>query len=317
MKAKKIAFFGTPLLARACLIKLTESFDVELVITRPDTAKGRGRKIGISPVKDYAEAQGIEIYQPDRIGKELLLLLKKKKIDLNVVVAFGKILPSNVIDLPPFGSVNLHASMLPKYRGPSPIVASILNGDRKTGVTLQKMEQRMDRGDIILQKGIDIESTDTSHDLLQKIIDISPVFLVEGIRGFIEGEFQLVKQREGDATYCSIIKKSDGLIDWHEESEMIINKIRAYNLWPVAYTYLDGKLLKIFQVRFIDAPDLLSAQPGKIVKTKAEEGIIVQTGKGFVNILELQMENHKKINSRDFINGYRNLESKTLEISPH
>jgi methionyl-tRNA formyltransferase len=175
------------------------------------------------------------------------------------------------------------------------------------------MEKRMDAGDIILQKEIEIASTDTSHDLLQNIIDISPDFLVEGVKGYIEGKFYPVKQREEDATYCSITKKEDGLIDWREEAEIIINKIRAYNLWPVAYTYLEGKLLKIYQASFINETDVPSAQPGTIVTAKADQGILVKTGKGYINLLELQMENHKKMNSRDFVNGYRNLKDKLLE----
>jgi methionyl-tRNA formyltransferase len=308
MKDTKIAFFGTPYLARACLATLIQAFDVTLVITRPDRARGRGKKIGMSPVKDYARLKGIEIYQTDKIGEGLAELLKERRIDLNVVVSFGKILPSQIIETPPLGSVNLHASMLPKYRGPSPIEAAILKGDRKTGITLQKMARRMDSGDIILQKEIEMARTSTARDILQKTIDISPEFLVKGIQGFIKGELRSVKQREEDATYCSIIRKEDGLIDWGEDAVLIINKIRAYNIWPVAYTHLDGKLIKIFNAEIFPVTALPSARPGKIVRAKAEQGVIVKAGKGFINILELQMENHKKMCSRDFINGYRNLE---------
>jgi methionyl-tRNA formyltransferase len=307
MKDIKIAFFGTPLLARACLVKLIQALDVSLVVTRPDRARGRGKKIGMSPVKDYARSKGIEIYQPDKIGEGLAELFKERRLDLNVVVSFGKILPLQVIETPPLGSVNLHASMLPKYRGPSPIETAILNGDRKTGVTLQKMARRMDSGDIILQREIEIAGTFTARDLLQKITDISPEFLMKGIQGFINGELRSVKQREEDATYCSMIRKEDGLIDWSEEAGLINNKIKAYNIWPVAYTYLDGKIIKIFNAEIFPATDLPSARPGKIVQAKAEQGIIVKAGKGFVNILELQMENHRKMSSRDFINGYRDL----------
>ncbi len=312
MKYPKIAFFGTPQLARACLAELVNSFQVKLVVTKRDKARGRGKRIKITPVKDLALKKNIEIYQPQKIEQGLIEALSRNRIDLNVVVAFGKILPVEVLDFPKYGSVNLHASLLPKYRGPSPIQSVILNGERRTGLTLQKMNKEMDTGDILIQREIVIERDYTSQDLMEKIVELSPSFLINGIKEYVSGKIKPEKQNDDEATYCSMIKKEDGLIDWSEKALVILNIIRAHNIWPVAFTYLDGKMLKIYNARMSPMADGIHAHYGEVVEASSINGIVIKTGEGMINILDLQLENRKRMSYQEFVNGFRNLKGKVL-----
>lgn len=312
MKYPKIAFFGTPPLARACLAALVNSFQVKLVVTKSDKAQGRGKRIKLTPVKDLALKNNIDIYQPHKIDKGLIEALSRNRIELNVVVAFGKILPVEVLDFPKYGSVNLHASLLPKYRGPSPIQSVILNGERKTGITLQKMNKEVDAGDILIQREIVIKRDYTSQDLMERIVELSPTFLIQGIKDYISGKIKPKKQNGDKATYCSIIKKEDGLIDWTEKALVILNIIRAHNIWPVAFTYLDGKMLKIYNARMSPLEDCFRARYGEVVEASAINGIVIKTGEGIINILDLQLENRKRMSYQEFINGFRNLKGKVL-----
>jgi methionyl-tRNA formyltransferase len=320
MKAVKIAFFGTPLLARVCLEALHHTFGVSLVVTKADKECGRGRKITCNPVKEYALANGIDVRHYAKGGEEIFGELKKKKIELSVVVAYGKILPTEVIEAPPYGSLNLHASMLPKYRGPSPLVAAILEGEKKTGITLQKMHRRIDAGDIILQREVAIEAEDSAGDLLKRITAISPGFLLEGIRGFVSGTLAPRPQNESQATYCTMIGKEAGLIDWSETARTVVNRIRAYNPWPVAYTFLEGKTLRIFKARRAGRKETedgeYSGEPGTIVGVDKTEGILALTGEGTVGIRELQLENRRCMTHREFVCGFKELVGKVLKNQP-
>ncbi len=330
MEAVKIAFFGTPFLARVCLEALHRTFGVGLVVTKADKEYGRGRKITYSPVKEYALAQGIDLCHwsadrglPDRRstgGEKIAGELKKRGIELSVVVAYGKILPEAVIEAPRHGSINLHASMLPKYRGPSPLVAAILEGETSTGITLQKIQRRVDAGDIILQREVPIEAEDTAGDLLQRIMAICPGFIVEGLRGYLEGTLVPRPQNEAQATYCTMIGKEDGLLDWSEPARTVVNRIRAYNPWPVAYTFLDGKTLRIFKAgragRKETADGEYSGVSGTIVDVDKAEGILVLTGQGAVGIRQLQLENRRRMTHREFVCGCRELVGKVLKNQP-
>jgi len=313
MKPPRIAFFGTPLLAQVCLDALQRSFGVSLVVTKTDSECGRGKRITQCPVKEYAEEHGIDVYQKADLNTGIIEVLRSKEIGLNVVVAYGKIMPEAVIESPVLGSVNLHASLLPRYRGPSPLVAAILNGEKKTGITLQKMHRRMDAGDIITQREISIDVGDTAGDLLRKFIKDSPDFIVEGVRRFISGKIKPEPQDEAAATYCSMIKKEDGLIDWSKPAERIVNEIRAYNIWPVSYTFLDGKALRVFRALLLAGGTEKSGVPGEIVDVHQKEGIVIMTGAGRVGILELQLENKRRMGYREFECGCRGLVGKVLK----
>jgi methionyl-tRNA formyltransferase len=317
MNHVRVAFFGSPPLARACLEELHHRFDVRLVVTQPDREKGRGRKISMTPVKSYAVDRGIAVYQSGDLGEPLIDELSKYGTDLIVVVAFGRILPGRVIDAVPRGSLNLHASLLPKYRGPSPIEAALLAGERETGITLQLMAPEMDRGDILSSLAISIGNDWTAEDLYAVITERAPSFLVQSVHDYLDGKLSPVPQDESRASYCSVVKKENGTINWHEEAERIRNKIRAYNLWPVAQTTFQGKQLKIFNARTAAAPTSTAAsgKPGEVVSADMKEGIIVQTGSGRLIITDLQIENRRRMNFKEFLNGHRNIRGSVLGSS--
>lgn len=314
MNRERIAFFGSPRLSRACLEEFHRSFEVSLVVTQPDREKGRGRKVSMTPVKSYAVEKKLAVYQSRDLGAPLVEALRKHGVTLIIVVAFGRILQEQVISYPKRGSLNLHASLLPKYRGPSPIEAAILAGERETGVTLQHMAAEMDRGELLDSKRVPIESCWTAEDLYSTIIDISPPFLCRSVRDYLDGRLMPMPQDERHASYCLIIRKEDGLIDWHEDADRIRNRIRAYNLWPVAYTYLEGRQLKIFNAHRVEAPQGIEAgnAPGQVVSADKGQGIIVRTGTGALGITDLQIENRRRMDYREFMNGQKNLAGSIL-----
>ncbi len=317
MNNMNIAFFGSPRLAAACLTELIHAFQVKLVVTQPDREAGRGRRIAGTLVNDIAVKEKITVSKPRQIDKTLIdktlfETLNSLRINLIVVVAYGKILPEEIISLPEYGCLNLHGSLLPKYRGPSPIQSALLNGERITGITVQVMKNEMDAGDVISQEEIPVNPEWTAEDLMNEIIGRAPFFLVKTIKNYLSETITPQLQRESEVTYCSKIRKEDGFIDWHESSEAILNKVKAFNLWPVSFTYLDGNVLRIYRAHIHSVKSIVPDEPGKIAALDKSKGIVVQTGKGMISILELQLENKKRMNYRDFMNGYRNLEGKVL-----
>ena len=311
-KIMNIAFFGSPRLAAACLTELIHSFQVKLVVTQPDREAGRGRRIAGTLVNDIAVKEKITVSKPRQIDKTQFETLNSLRINLIVVVAYGKILPEEIISLPEYGCLNLHGSLLPKYRGPSPIQSALLNGERITGITVQVMKNEMDAGDVVSQEEIPVNPEWTAEDLMNEIIGRAPFFLVNTIKNYLSGTITPQPQRESEVTYCSKIRKEDGFIDWHESVEAILNKVKAFNSWPVSFTYLDGYVLRIYRAHIHSVKSIVPDEPGKIVALDKSKGIVVQTGKGMIRILELQLENKKRMNYRDFMNGYRNLEGKVL-----
>jgi methionyl-tRNA formyltransferase len=321
----RVAFFGSPSLAEVCLVDLMKSFTVGMVVTQPGKAAGRGRTVTATPVALTAERASIPLYQPPAVRAEFSDALELHGIELVVVVAFGKLLPREVIDYPPLGSVNLHASLLPKYRGASPIQAALLSGDRTTGITVQRMKVEMDAGDILASLEMEIGPECTAERLIGEIAAAAPPFLRDTLKRYIEGAVTPVPQREEDATFCSLIRKEDGLVDWGEGAERLCGRIRAFNAWPVCYTSLEGKTLRIYDARVAGVRSPVtppggeelprgggSPVPGEILAVDKREGILVRTGNGVVSLLELQLENKKRLSHGDFANGYRNLAGKIL-----
>jgi len=306
----KIAFFGSPELASACLSILIKRYKVVMVVTRPDRARGRGRKIIPTCVKKVALEYNIPVYQPQKIEKDFVNILKKHGVNLIVTVAFGRILPSEIIHYPELGSLNLHASLLPRYRGPSPIQAAIMNGDSQSGITVQLMNTRMDAGDIINRLPIPLNEDCTAEDLWKQVMEKAPQFLIFSIDGFLKGKLVPHPQQESEASYCSILRKEDGKIYWKEDGKSIVRKIRAFNIWPVAFTFLNGKQLKLYRAVYEEKS--LSGVPGEVVEVDKKKGIMVRAGKGMVGITDLQLENKKRMSHIDFINGYRELKGKVL-----
>lgn len=315
-RTPNIAFFGSPELAAACLDELIGPFNVNMVVTRPDKEYGRGKKMKPTPVSEIALREIITVYRPQSIDSAITRELDYHNIHLIIAVAYGKILPDDIINYPEAGCLNLHASILPKYRGPSPLQAALLNGETETGVTVQIMKKELDAGDILAVRKIHVNQGWTAKDLMGEIVSISPSFLVETISSYLAGMINPEKQNENEATFCTMIRKKDGLIDWSEGADVLRNRIRAYNIWPVAFTYLDGKLLKIFNASLHSMENSSLAGPGKIVDVSSHEGIIVQTGRGMLGISELQLANKKRLKCGDFIRGCRNLKGRVLGSTP-
>ncbi len=310
-----IAFFGSPSLAAACLKNLIGVYNVKVVFTKPDRQVGRGRKVKSTPVNDLAVSEKIPVYKPQKLNENVIKTLVQFKINLIAVVAYGKILPENILSLPRFGALNLHASLLPKYRGPSPIQAALLNGDRITGMSVQLMNREMDAGDIISQEKITVRPEWTAEDLLNEIIDRAPLFIVDSIKKYLSGDVVPRKQPGNEVSYCPIVTKEDGLIDWSRPAKKILNSVKAFNIWPVTYTYLDGKVLRIYDVRMLGGHGDVGFKPGQVINLDKREGIIVQTGQGLISIQVLQLENKKRMTFNEFMNGYRNLRGKFLGLS--
>ena len=298
----QILFMGTSLFACPSLEKLLGKGEVVGVFTQPDKPQGRGLKVRVSPVKALALKNDLPIYQPENINQEEYFeLIKKIAPDIIVVVAFGQILSPRILDLPKWGCINLHASLLPKYRGAAPINWAIIRGERVTGVTTMLMDQGLDTGDILMQQKLDILPEENAGDLHDRLAQLGAETLIETIEKWKKGEIVPQKQEESEATYAPPLKKEDGLIDWGKPAEMIYNQIRGMNPWPGAYTLLAGKRLKVFQTKLIKK--VSRKKPGTVLDI-TDEGIVVGTGEGRLLLTEIQLESRKRISADKFLRGY-------------
>lgn len=273
---------------------------IEAVITQPDKKRGRGLTLTPPPVKIEAERMGIPVYQPERVmEKGFVDLIRSIRPDVMTVVAYGKILPEGILEIPEYGCINLHGSLLPKYRGAAPIQWAIIKGEKRTGVTTILMDKGMDTGDILLQEENDIEYKDTSGTLSKKLSDIGAKLLLSTIK-----DLKIIKPRPQDhssATYAPLLKKEDGRIDWSKSAEEIRNQVRGMDPWPGAYTFFKGKLLKIRKADIIDSE---GGEPGRIIQT-GKDGLLVSTRKGSLLIKEIQLEGKPRITSLAFLQGHR------------
>jgi len=304
----KIIFMGTPEFAVPSLRALIESGEeVVAVVTQPDKPKGRGLEIVPPPTKILAEKHRIPVLQPAKIKtEEFFIELKKFNPDLICVAAYGKILPKNILDLPTYDCINVHASLLPKYRGAAPINWAIIRGEKVTGITTMKMDEGMDTGDMLLKKELPIDDEDTGETLSEKLSEIGGKLLIETIRLLKEGRLNPIPQDHSQATYAPMLKKEDGKIDWKKSAEEIKNLIRGTLPWPGAYTNLEGKLLKIYKARLAED----EGKPGEIIKSDSDT-LRVATGKGALDILELQIEGAKRLKTEEFLRG-RKIKERTI-----
>ena len=313
----RVAFFGTPELSKKVLEAIyNANYNISLIVTKPDKVRGRGRKLLPTPVKQFGIENSIPVFSPEKITSSFVDVLKGYKIDVSVVVAFGQILPDNIIDYPIYGSLNLHASLLPELRGASPIQSAILFGLKKTGITLQKMSYKIDAGDILAQEEIKILNGWGAEDLLDYIEKKSPPFFVENFNLYINGKLKPIPQDESKATYCYSLKKSDGLINWNMKAEEIVRRILAFNTWPVCYTYLKSNILRLFKAAiYFNSYSIKNdyLRPGEIFDVDKNNGILVKANEGMVAIQELQLQNRRRMSFIDFVNGYRNLKGIVLE----
>jgi methionyl-tRNA formyltransferase len=299
----KIIFMGTAELSCASLEKLAGKFSVIAVVTQPDKPKGRELKLQFSPVKILAEKLKLPVLQPAKARDEKFISeLRGLKPDLIVVVAYGQILPQAILDLPKFGCVNLHTSLLPKYRGASPIQSAILNGETETGVTIMKMDAGLDTGEIISQARTPVLPEDNSQTLHDRLAQLGAELLVETIPDYVAGKILPKPQPAEGASYAAKIKKEDGKIDWNEPAEKILNRLRAFTPWPGAFTFLQAEpkpqLLKIWKVEVVEN----SGRAGEILSAD-KTGIMVGCGKNALRILELQREGGRRMTVQEFLAG--------------
>ncbi|MGZ3570046.1 MAG: methionyl-tRNA formyltransferase [Thermodesulfobacteriota bacterium] len=303
MPSWRIVFFGTPSFAITTLQELLKGPDKLVgVITQPDREQGRGRKTVISPVKELALRHGLVPLQPEKAKQEAFQeILKGLRPDLMVVVAYGQILPRAVLDIPKYGAVNVHASLLPKYRGAAPIAWAILNGEKMTGVTTMVMDEGMDTGDILLQTETPIGDGETCETLHDRLASLGAQLLSETLEKMKAGTIRPIPQDHSKATYAPPLNKEDGHLDWKKEAEEIDRQVRAFNPWPGAFTKLDGLLLKVYKGEVREkAP---SGKTGTVIWV-GSDFIEVEAGKGSYLLKEVQLEGRRRMAIREFLSGH-------------
>ncbi len=301
----RLMFMGTPEFAVPSLRVLLEGEDAVVgVFTQPDQLSGRGMTLHAPPVKTLAEAYGVPVFQPSKLrAPEVLARLHEWRPDLIIVVAYGKMLPNAILEFPSLGCINVHASLLPKYRGAAPIQWAIAQGEGETGVTIMCISERMDAGDILLQRTLPIEKNDTGGSLHNKLSQIGAQALREALQLLKQGQLPTRQQNEAETTYAPIIKKEDGRIDWTQEAIVIERRIRAFNPWPSAYSTFQGKLLKIFKAQPDTQAPHTSAPPGTVTEASAVH-LLVATGNGQLAIEEVQLEGKKRMSIEEFLRGH-------------
>lgn len=300
MKNIKVVFMGTPEFCVPVLEGLIEFYDVIGVVTQPDKEVGRSHEVKFSPVKEVALKNDIRVFQPIKIRTDYEDILKLNP-DLIVTCAYGQIIPKVILDLPKYGCINVHASLLPKLRGGAPLHRAVLNGEGKTGVTIMYMDEHMDTGDTISKKEIIIEKEDTVGSIHDKLSMIGKELLLQTLPSVIDGTAPRIKQNDEEATYAPIIKREDELIDFNKTSFEIYNKIRGLNPFPVAYMTLDNKVIKVYSAK-IKENIYTSKKNGEIVRIY-EDGIGVSTADSEIILLEIKPEGKRRMMVKDYLNG--------------
>jgi len=301
----KTVFMGTPAIAASALEALTDSrHSVEAVVTRPDAVSGRGKNVHFSPVKELAMEKGIKVLQPEKgSGAMLFDELAEIKPDIIVVMAYGRILKKDVLELPKFGCINLHASLLPYYRGASPIQWAVLNGEPETGITVMQMSEGLDCGDIIMAEKTPLDAKETAGSLTEKLAQMSGPLLIKALDAIENGSATKTPQDESKATYVSTIDKSFGKLDFTGDAALLERMVRGLYPWPGAFSYHNGKFIKFFDCDVSDVSLDGQFVPGRVNASK--KGLFIETGNGSLKVNELQAEGKKRMMARDFMNGYK------------
>lgn len=294
-----IVYMGTPEFSVGPLKELVKKYNVSLVVTQPDKKVGRKQEIKFSPVKEFAIEHGIEVFQPEKIREDYQTILDKNP-DLIITCAYGQIIPKILLEYPKYKCINIHASLLPNYRGGAPIHHSIINGDEYTGVTIMYMDEKMDSGDILYQEKIKIEDTDNVGTMFTKLSELGSKMIIESLPGIIDGSIKPIKQDEDKVTYAYNISKEDELIDFNNNTKDIYNKIRGLNPFPVGYSILDSKRVKIYSSRIGNSTK--DGEIGSIINIY-EDGLGIKTKDGEIIITELQFEGKKRSTVKDYLNG--------------
>lgn len=313
----RVVFMGTPGFAVGTLKALLEAgHDVAAVVTQPDKPKGRGKELLMTPVKAEAVKHDIPVFQPERVRKneEFLEELKKLAPDVIVVVAFGQLLPVSVLTLPKYGCVNVHASLLPMYRGAAPLQWVIINGEKVSGVTTMQMDKGLDTGDMLLKEEVAIEPKETYETYHDKLSVVGAQLLIKTLDGLEAGTITPVKQ-EGDTCYASMIDKSLGNLDFTRPAVELERLLRGLDPAPAAYSFLDGKLLKLFGADVVDSDKEYSAQECGIITNITKNTFDITTGAGVLRVNEVQLEGKKRMDAASFLRGCRLTEGTALKNS--
>lgn len=304
-----IVFMGTPDFAVESLKSLYEAgHNILAVVSQPDKPSGRGMKLVATPTKEYALEKGIKVYQPEKVknNEEFINELKSLNPDVMVVVAYGKILPAQILEIPKYGCINVHGSLLPQYRGAAPIQWSIINGDTETGVTTMYMDVGMDTGDMLLKETIQIENDDTYGSLYEKLKTLGGKLIVDTLKALENGEAKREKQSD-EFSMAPMIFKENCKIDWNKSAFDIRNLVRGVNPAPGAWTTLDDMVYKIWSCEIInrEALDLSKEkyEPGTVVVSNSKEGLIIVTGDNYISVKEIQAPNAKRMNILDYLRG--------------
>ena len=306
----RIIFMGTPDFSVGTLEALIAAgHDVCLAVTQPDKPKGRGKAMQFSPVKETALKHGIPVYQPKRIrNPECVEELKKYGADVMVVIAFGQILPKSILELTPYGCINVHASLLPKYRGAAPIQWAIIEGETVTGVTTMQMDEGLDTGDMIRKTEVPVAEDETGESLHDKLAQAGAKLCVETLKALEDGTARFEKQGESPTAYAKMLTKELGNIDWNEPAARIERLVRGLNSWPSAYTHWEGKVLKIWRAKAepedgTAVSPAAGAAPGTVLSV-GKQDFTVQTGDGILRVLEVQLPGKKRMETGAFLRGY-------------
>ena len=299
----RVIFMGTPDFAVGTLEEIIKAgHEVVLVVSQPDKAVGRSKALKYTPVKECAVAHGIEVYQPAKIrAEESVEYLRQYNADIIIVEAFGQIIPKAILDMPRFGCVNVHASLLPKYRGAAPIQWAVLNGDQVTGVTTMRMDEGLDTGDMIMKQEVIVDEDETGGSLFDKLSALGGSMILSTLKGLENGTITRTPQGESGTSYAKMLTKEMGHIDWTKDAVSIERLVRGLNPWPSAYTSYAGKTMKIWSAEVTDLPG--ERAPGKIHVTK--DRLFFETGEGVLDVKELQLEGKKRMDTASFLRGFQ------------
>ena len=303
----RVVFMGTPDFAVGTLKAIIEAgHDVAAVVTQPDKPRGRSKLLVFSPVKEEAVAHGITVLQPERARDEAFVEeLRTYNADVIVVVAFGQLLPASIINMPGYGCINVHASLLPKYRGASPIQWAVIDGCEYSGVTTMKMDEGLDTGDILMVEKVKLDAKETGGSLFDRLSDVGAHLLVKTLEGLEAGTITPVKQDDSESTYVKMLHKSFGKMDFNKSAAELERLIRGLNPWPSAFTYIDGKMLKIWDADVVDNISEVQTdevKPGQIVSV-GKNTFAIACGQGYLVVNEVQLEGKKRMDSGSFLRG--------------
>ncbi|MBR2213758.1 MAG: methionyl-tRNA formyltransferase [Eubacterium sp.] len=303
----RVVFMGTPDFSVPALEKIASEHEVLAVVTQKDKPKGRGQEVSYTPVKESALKLNIPVLQPDKVKEDSFVEeLRALYPDVIVVIAFGQILSKEILDLPKYGCVNVHASLLPKYRGAAPIQWAVIDGEEKSGVCTMKMDEGLDTGDIIDKEEITLDSKETGGSLFDKLAALGGELILKTLQNLEFGNAQFIKQDDSKSTYAKKMTKDLGHIDFTKDAVSIERLIRGLNPWPSAFTYLDGKVMKIWDADVVDA----GGEPGTVI-SEDKDSFVIATGDKALKVNELQLEGKKRMKASDFLNG-RSIEGSKL-----